>query len=136
MCSRHVCHRFTIFANMLPQTSLFATFSLDNCRVFARQHLVHKGGRRGFSMASPTEWNRLPQSARPPNTIIGFQSQLNTYLHIPHRSISPLVALNQNFDPACPSNFPFSALEDVASILCYVNDSILCRKQLCNWNNN
>ena len=35
-------------------------------------------GRRGFAMASPTEWNRLPQSVRSQNTIIGFQSQLKT----------------------------------------------------------
>ena len=37
-------------------------------------------GRRGFAMASPTEWNRLPQSVRSQNTIIGFQSQLKSYL--------------------------------------------------------
>ena len=29
-------------------------------------------GRRGFAMASPTEWNRLPQLVRSQNTIIGF----------------------------------------------------------------
>ena len=38
--------------------------------------------RRGFAMASPTEWNRLPQSVRSQNTIMGFQSQLETYLFI------------------------------------------------------
>ena len=37
-------------------------------------------GRRGFAMAFPTEWNRLPQSVRSHNTIIGFRSQLKTYL--------------------------------------------------------
>ena len=29
-------------------------------------------GRQGFAMASPSEWNRLPQLVRPQNTIIGF----------------------------------------------------------------
>ena len=37
-------------------------------------------GRRGFAMASPTEWNRLSQLVRSQNTITGFQSQLKTYL--------------------------------------------------------
>ena len=37
-------------------------------------------GRRGFAMASPTEWNRLPQSVRSQNTIIEFRSHLKTYL--------------------------------------------------------
>ena len=37
-------------------------------------------GRRGFAMASPTEWNRLPQSVRSQHTVTGFQSQLKTYL--------------------------------------------------------
>ena len=36
-------------------------------------------GRRGFAMASPTEWNKLPQSVQSQNTIIGLQSQLKTY---------------------------------------------------------
>ena len=37
-------------------------------------------GRQGFAMASPTEWNRLPQSVRSQQTITGFCSQLKTYL--------------------------------------------------------
>ena len=37
-------------------------------------------GRRGSAMASPAEWNRLPQSVRSQNTIIGFRSHLKTYL--------------------------------------------------------
>ena len=35
-------------------------------------------GRRGFAMASPTEWNRLPQSVQSQNTKTGFRSQLKT----------------------------------------------------------
>ena len=31
-------------------------------------------------MASPTEWNRLPQSVRSQLTITGFRNQLKTYL--------------------------------------------------------
>ena len=37
-------------------------------------------GRRGFAVASPIEWNRLPQSVRSQQTITGFRSQLKTYL--------------------------------------------------------
>ena len=37
-------------------------------------------GRPGFAMASPTEWNRLPQSVLSQHTITGFRSQLKTYL--------------------------------------------------------
>ena len=37
-------------------------------------------GRQGFAMASPTEWNRLPQSVHSQNTLMGFRSQLKTYL--------------------------------------------------------
>ena len=37
-------------------------------------------GSRGFAMASPTEWNRLPQSVRLQQTVTGFSSQLKTYL--------------------------------------------------------
>ena len=54
-------------------------------------------GRRGFAMASPTEWNRLPKSVRSQNTIIGFRSQLKTYLHTNHCSISPIVGTKFGF---------------------------------------
>ena len=37
-------------------------------------------GRRGFAMASPIEWNRLPQLVKSQHTITGFQSHLKTYL--------------------------------------------------------
>ena len=37
-------------------------------------------GRRDFTVAPPTEWNRLPQSVRSKHTITGLQSQLKTYL--------------------------------------------------------
>ena len=36
--------------------------------------------RRGFAMASPIEWNRIPQSVSSQHTITGFRSQLKTYL--------------------------------------------------------
>ena len=57
-------------------------------------------GRRGFAMASPTEWNRLPHSVRSQNTIIGFRSQLKTYLFrlaYPHHSISPSAGAKLGF---------------------------------------
>ena len=37
-------------------------------------------GRRGFAVAAPAEWNKLPQTVRSQQTIDGFRSQLKTYL--------------------------------------------------------
>ena len=37
-------------------------------------------GRRGFAVATPAEWNKLPQTVRSQQTIDGFRSQLKTYL--------------------------------------------------------
>ena len=88
-------------------------------------------GRRGFAMASPTEWNGLPQLVRSQNTIIGFRSQLKTYLfrlaYPPHHSIFPLAALNQDFDPACSSNFSFclKCIRGCCINFFNINDSIL-----------
>ena len=87
--------------------------------------------RQGFAMASPTEWNRLPQSVRSQHTITGFRSQLKTYLfrlaYPPPKYIS-LVGANLDLNLICAWTFPFSitsALEDAVSILHYVNVSIL-----------
>ena len=67
-------------------------------------------------MASATEWNRLPQSVRSQHTITDFQSELKTSLfrlaYPPPWYIS-LVGANLDLD------------EDVVSILCYLNVSIL-----------
>ena len=46
-------------------------------------------GRRGFAVAAPAEWNKLPQTVRSQQTIDGFRSQLKTYClgwHTPHLS--------------------------------------------------
>ena len=37
-------------------------------------------GRRGFAVAAPAEWNKLPQTVRSQQTTDGFRSQLKTYL--------------------------------------------------------
>ena len=37
-------------------------------------------GRRGFALAAPAEWNKLPQTVRSQQTLDGFRSQLKTYL--------------------------------------------------------
>ena len=37
-------------------------------------------GRRGFAVAAPAEWNKLPQTVRSQQTIDGFRRQLKTYL--------------------------------------------------------
>ena len=67
-------------------------------------------GRQAFAMASPTEWNRLPQSARSQHTITGFQSQLKTYLfrlaYPPPKYISPGGCLFGS-QPDMSLEFPF-----------------------------
>ena len=37
-------------------------------------------GRRGFAVAAPAEWNKLPQTVRSQQTIDGFRRQLKTHL--------------------------------------------------------
>ena len=37
-------------------------------------------GRRGFAVAAPAEWNKLPQTVRSEQTIDHFRSQLKTHL--------------------------------------------------------
>ena len=37
-------------------------------------------GRRGFAVAAPAEWNKLPQTVRSEQTIDRFRSQLKTHL--------------------------------------------------------
>ena len=85
-----------------------------------------------FAMASPTEWNRLSQSVRSQNTIIRFQNQLKKPtcldLHTINHSTSPLAGAKFAFLLSMSLNFPFfasSPLEDVVSILLYIDVSIL-----------
>ena len=63
-------------------SSLIKTSGLTHGNRLSLSSVSHKRaiGRRGFAMASPTEWNRLPQSVRSQETITGFHSQLKTYL--------------------------------------------------------
>ena len=63
-------------------SSLIITSSLTrgNWLSLSLVHLKKAIGRQGYAMASPIEWNRLPQSVRSQNTWTGFQSQLKTYL--------------------------------------------------------
>ena len=72
-------------------------------------------------MASPTEWNRLPQSVRSQQTITGFRTLLKTFLfrlaYPPPWSIS-LAGANFGSRPDTSLDFPFlslSTLEDVTS---------------------
>ena len=63
-------------------SSLIKTSCLARGNRLSLSSVSHKKaiGRRGLAMASPTEWNRLPQSVRSQQTITGFRSQLKTYL--------------------------------------------------------
>ena len=62
-------------------SSLIQTSSLAHGNWLSLSSVRPKAiGRWGFAMASPTEWNRLPQSVRSQNITTGFQSQLKTYL--------------------------------------------------------
>ena len=67
---------------------------------------------RGFAVAAPAEWNKLPQTARSQQTIDGFRSQLKTHLFrlaYPHLS-STLAGACLSLD----SHFlDLSALEDL-----------------------
>ena len=75
-------------------------------------------GRRGFAVAAPAEWNKLPQTVRSQQTIDGFRSQLKTYLF---RLAYPPPWLYPggrflNVDPCLSLDSPFlhsSALEDL-----------------------
>ena len=49
--------------------------------VYSEKHTQKKHiGRRGFAVAAPAEWNKLPQTVRSHQTIDGFRSQLKTSL--------------------------------------------------------
>ena len=63
-------------------SSLIKTSCLTRENRLSLSSVSHKKaiGRRGFAMASTTEWNRLPQSVRSQQTITGFRSHLKTYL--------------------------------------------------------
>ena len=70
------------FSQPIYLSSLTKTYSLTHGNRLSLSLVRTKEAidRLGFAMAFPTEWNRLPQSVRSQNTIIGFQSQLKTYL--------------------------------------------------------
>ena len=70
------------FSQPIYLSSLIKTSCLTRENRLSLSSVSHKMaiGRRGFAMASPIEWNRLPQSVRPKQTITGFRSQLKTYL--------------------------------------------------------
>ena len=64
----------TYLSSLIKTSSLTRGNRLSFSSVFPQKAI----DRQGLAMASPTEWKRLPQSAQ--NTIIGFRSQLKTYL--------------------------------------------------------
>ena len=68
--------------NYFYLSSLIKTSCLTRGNRLSLSSASHKKaiGRRGFVVASPIEWNRLPQSVRSQQTITGFRSQLKTYL--------------------------------------------------------
>ena len=70
------------FSQPIYLSSLIKTSCLMCGNRLSLSSVSHKKtiGRRGFAMASPTEWNRLSQSLRSQQTITGFRSQLKTYL--------------------------------------------------------
>ena len=70
------------FSQPIYLSSLIKTSCLMHGNCLSLSSVSHKKaiGRRAFAMASPTEWNRLPQSIQLQQTITGFRSQLKTYL--------------------------------------------------------
>ena len=65
------------FSQPIYLSSLIKTRCLTCGNRLSLSSVSHKKaiGRRGFVMASSTEWNRLPQSVRSQQTITGFRSQ-------------------------------------------------------------
>ena len=75
-------------------------------------------GRRGFAVAPPAEWNKLPQTVRSQQTIDSFRSQLNTHLFSLAYPPPYLYPGRRSFDvdPCLSLDSPFedlSALEDL-----------------------
>ena len=70
------------FSQPIYLSSLIKTSCLTRGNRLSLSSASHKKaiGKRGFVVASPIEWNRLPQSVRSQQTITGFRSQLKTYL--------------------------------------------------------
>ena len=70
------------FSQPIYLSSLIKTSCLTRGNRLSLSSASHKKaiGRIGFVVASPIEWNRLPQSVRSQQTITGFRSQLKTYL--------------------------------------------------------
>ena len=77
-----ITFKATKFSQPTYLSTLIKTTSLTHGnRLFLSSVCPRKAiGRRCFVMASPTEWNRHPQSLQSQHTITGFQSQLKTYL--------------------------------------------------------
>ena len=87
-----------------------SSFTRGNRLSLSSGHPKKAIGRRGFAMASPTEWNRLPQLVQSQNKIVGFRSQLKTYLfrlvYPPPWYISPC-GTKSGFQPGMSLDFPF-----------------------------
>ena len=103
----HTASCFT-FSKPIYLSSLIKTSSLTCGN---RLSLSSKAiGRQCFAMASPTEWNRLPQLVRSQHTITGFRSHLKTHLfrlaYPPPLYICP-VGANLDLDLIRPWTFPF-----------------------------
>ena len=72
--------------------------------------------RRGFTVATPVEWNRLPQTVRTQQTINGFRSQLELDWHTPNLSYTLASAFWILTHPCLSLDYPFldlSVLEDL-----------------------
>ena len=79
------CSNIILLHKILPTLILIiliksSSLTHGNLLSLSSVHPKKAIGRRGFAMASPTKWNRFPQLVRSQNTIIGFRSQLKTYL--------------------------------------------------------
>ena len=94
-------------------------------------------GRRGFAVAAPAEWNKLPQTFISQQTIDGFRSQLKTYLgwHTPPPPHPTLVIPWRALFRCRPMPVPglsllgLKRIRGFVSILRYINPTIIIIQQ-------
>ena len=63
-------------SDLIRSSSLTHSNRLFISSICPKKHI----GRHGFAVATPAEWNKLPQTVRSQQTINGFRSQLKTPL--------------------------------------------------------
>ena len=113
-------------------SALIRSSSLTHCNRLSVSSTRTKNhiGRGGFAVATPAEWNKLPQTVRSEHTIDGFRSQLKTHLFrlaYPHTLVIPWWALFSCRPKSVPglSLLGLKRIRGFVSILRSVNSIII-----------